>query len=96
MMAKKKRGRGKRHKNVDAEGRMHAPNGTGKRNRNARRCTHYEVRTGRQCTRTVRVVRGRRPLCDVHVHRHRHGSKTRALVQHYQGRDFHGSMEGMK
>lgn len=94
-MPSKKRGKGKRHKNVDAEGHVHAPNGTGKRNRNARRCTHYEVRTGMQCLRTVRVVRGDRPLCEAHRYRHRHGCKTRALVQHYQGKGFHGSMEGM-
>jgi len=94
-MATKKRNKGKRHKNVDAEGRVHRSVGTGKRNRNSARCTHYEVRNGRQCRRTVHVKRGQRALCDAHLHRHRHGSKTRALVQHYQGRGFHGDMGGM-
>ena len=36
-MPSKKRGKGKRRKNVDAEGRVHASFGTGKRNRNTRR-----------------------------------------------------------
>ena len=94
-MPSKKRGKGKRRKNVDAEGRIHASLGTGKRNRNTRRCTHFEVRTGKQCGRTVRVERGGRALCDDHRHRHRHGSKTRALVQHYQGKGFQGGMGGM-
>ena len=57
-MPSKKRGKGKRRKNVVAEGRVHASLGTGKRNRNTRRCTHFEARTGKQCGRTVRVERG--------------------------------------
>ena len=94
-MAKKKRGRGKRHKNGDAKGEVYAPNATGKRNRNARRCTHFEVRTGQQWRQTVRMVRGYRPLYDQHEKRHRHGSITRALIQHYQGGGFDGDLEGM-
>jgi len=92
-MASKKRNKGKRHKN-SKEGRIHTSLGTGKRNRNSKRCTHYDE-SGGQCEIRVNVHRSERPICDFHLYRHRQGSKTRAIIQHCQGNKFLGGMGGV-
>jgi hypothetical protein len=91
MMAKKKRNKGKRHKNRNTES-FYESKGTGKRNRNSRICTHFDSRTGRQCQRRIHVNRGERALCEHHLPRHRKGCKTRAIIQHCQGNRFNQSM----
>jgi len=93
-MASKKRNKGKRHKN-SKEGRIHTSLGTGKRNRNGKVCTHFDKDSGMQCQRRVIVPRGNRPICEFHLHRHRQGSKTRAIIQHCQGNKFLGGMGGV-
>lgn len=90
-MARKKRNKGKRHKNRNTES-YYESRGTGKRNRNSRVCTHFDAQTGRQCQRRIHVVRGERPLCDEHLSRHRSGSKTRAIINHCQGNRFSQGM----
>lgn len=90
-MARKKRNKGKRHKNRDSEW-YYEPRGTGKRNRNSRICTHYDKHTKQQCTRRIHVARGERALCEEHRSRHRKGSKTRAIINHCQGNQFSSGM----
>jgi hypothetical protein len=92
-MAIKKRNKGKRHKN-SKQGAIYTSLGTGKRNKNSKRCTHYDEHGG-QCVRRINVHRGERPICEFHLHRHRQGSKTRAIIQHCQGNKFLSGMGGI-
>ena len=90
-MARKKRNKGKRRKNRKNED-YYEPKGTGKRNRNSRICTHFDARTGIQCTNRIHIARGERPLCEEHLSRHRNGCKTRAIINHCQGNRFSKGM----
>ena len=84
-MAKKKRNKGKRHKNSGSNGGARSwSKGSSARNRNWARCTHFEVATGKQCCEMVHIKVRERALCEKHRRRHSSHGKTKALIHHYQ------------